>query len=72
MSSSLNPDPNIDDPIIYRSQLQQFIDLSSINSTNKNLILQLVQPNSLHLSFLKIVSSLALYTNLEFYTDGSL
>ncbi|PKK62779.1 hypothetical protein RhiirC2_789854 [Rhizophagus irregularis] len=72
MSSSLNFDSNIEDPIIYRLQLQQFIDLFPINLTNKNLILQLVQPNSLHLSLLKIVSSLASYTNLEFYTDGSL
>ncbi|PKK41383.1 hypothetical protein RhiirC2_804868, partial [Rhizophagus irregularis] len=71
-SPPVNSDSNIEDPIIYRSQLQQFIDLVSINFINKNLILQLVQPNSLHIPLLKLASSLALYTNLEFYTDGSL
>ncbi|PKK79023.1 hypothetical protein RhiirC2_769566 [Rhizophagus irregularis] len=31
-----------------------------------------VQPNILHIPLLNLVSSLETYTNLEFYTDGSL
>ncbi|PKY54146.1 hypothetical protein RhiirA4_472792 [Rhizophagus irregularis] len=66
-------DPTIQSNFItYRSQLEQHIDLNSINSLNKNLILQLISPNPLHISLLKISSLLSSYTNLEFYTDGSL
>ncbi|EXX70865.1 hypothetical protein RirG_083660 [Rhizophagus irregularis DAOM 197198w] len=46
--------------------------LNSINFLNRNLILQLVQPNILHIPLLNLVSGLETYTNLEFYTDGLL
>uniref|UniRef100_U9T121 RNase H type-1 domain-containing protein n=1 Tax=Rhizophagus irregularis (strain DAOM 181602 / DAOM 197198 / MUCL 43194) TaxID=747089 RepID=U9T121_RHIID len=62
----------LEDPILYHSQLEQHIDLQNIHLLNQNLILQLITPNSLHIPLLKITSSLSSYTNLEFYTDGSL
>ncbi|PKY55690.1 hypothetical protein RhiirA4_475331 [Rhizophagus irregularis] len=63
---------NSEDPIIYRSHLQQSIDLNSVNFLNRNLIIQLVQPNSLHIPLLNLSLQLNSYTNLDFYTDGSL
>lgn len=63
---------NLEDPIIYRSQLEQSIDLNSVNFINRNLILQLITPYSLHIPLLNLSISLNSYSNLEFYTDGSL
>uniref|UniRef100_U9SHE7 Uncharacterized protein n=1 Tax=Rhizophagus irregularis (strain DAOM 181602 / DAOM 197198 / MUCL 43194) TaxID=747089 RepID=U9SHE7_RHIID len=63
---------NLEDPILYRSQLQQSIDLNHVNFLNRNLIIQLVNPNLLHIPLLNLSLKLKSYTNLEFYTDGSL
>ncbi|PKK69723.1 hypothetical protein RhiirC2_712442 [Rhizophagus irregularis] len=68
--SNSSPLPN--NPILYQSSLEQHIDLEKIHILNRNLILQLVTPNSLHIPLLKITLSLSSYNNLEFYTDGSL
>ncbi|POG67801.1 hypothetical protein GLOIN_2v1843361 [Rhizophagus irregularis DAOM 181602=DAOM 197198] len=61
-----------EDPIIYRTQLENFIDLDSVNILNRNLITQLISPDTLHLPLFNISKQLSTYNNIEFYTDGSL
>lgn len=72
-NSRITEDMNrTEDPIIYHSRLQSDIDLDSINILNRNLLLPLILPNSLHISLLNFSFQLNSFTNLEFYTDGSL
>ncbi|PKY45336.1 hypothetical protein RhiirA4_459884 [Rhizophagus irregularis] len=74
LRSSYNNNNNntLIDPLLYRLQIDNSIELNLINILNKNLILQLILPISLHSSLLTISFKLSSFTNLEFYTDGSL
>ncbi|RGB30419.1 hypothetical protein C1646_765370 [Rhizophagus diaphanus] len=68
----VNPFENSDENPLYNLQLNNIINLDLLNSLNKDLIIRLITPNSLHLDLLNISLKLSSFTDLEFYTDGSL
>jgi hypothetical protein len=60
------------DPLLNRLQLNNHSNFDNINFLNKNLILNLILPTSLHYSLLDITTKLFSFQTLEFYTDSLL
>ncbi|RGB42946.1 hypothetical protein C1646_750314 [Rhizophagus diaphanus] len=62
----------LEETLLHDLVLINTIELKQINHLNRNLILQLILPVSLHSNLLQISLKLCLFTTLVFYTDGSL